>query len=93
MVGETEGDGGGTNIPDGLIRPGLELTLTAGTPGIVPDDMTGMEEDDCVGRLAAELVGFTKTVEVMVIVTGPLAPESVACGILRMRLNSGHCPE
>lgn len=36
--------------------------------------MTGMEEDDWVGRLAAGLVGFTKTVEVRVIVTGPLAP-------------------
>lgn len=77
------------NVPLGAIRTGMELTLSVGIAGDDPsrtvegsparlEEITLLEETgDWVGRP----VGFTKTVEVMVIMTGPPAAGSVACGI------------
>lgn len=81
------------NVPLGAIRTGLELTPSVGTvedgpsrtvegPPARLEETTLLEETgDWVGRLAAGSVGFTKTVEVTVIMTGPPAAGSVACGI------------
>ena len=96
VVGEGNKDAGEeteVNVPLGEIRTGLDLTLSVGTAGDDPsravegpparlEETTLLEETgDWVGRLAVGPVGFTKTVEVMVIMTGPPAAGSVACGI------------
>jgi len=87
LGGETEGAREGTevNIPVGLIRVGVEVTLSSGTMEDGSTERVGNkgtpETGDLVGRLPAGSVGDKKTVEVRVIVTGPPAAGSVACGI------------